>query len=508
MSTILCVDEEPAVGVVLERALHELGHRTVMASRVDEALSAIGRQPFDLILSDTQLPDASGLDLLRTLAEQGQEIPVIMMTNYSSVEDAVASIRSGAIDYLTKPVRLEALRLAVNNAIEVVRLRRENEEFRRRIDERQSLIVGTHPAMQAVLDTIAAVAPTRASILLEGESGTGKEMFARAIHEQSPRAARPFVTVNCAALPEGLVESTLFGHERGAFTGANARFVGAFERAHQGTLLLDEISEMRLDLQSKLLRAIQEQEFERVGGSTTVKVDVRIIATTNRNLAGEVAAGRFRQDLFYRLSVVPIHTPPLRDRLGDLPLLVEHFAHVSATELGVRPPTVAPETYDLLRARPWRGNIRELANAVERAVILCRSGKLTPDLFPVAPPPSPYANGAAHAAAHGAAHDHAPIKLAGPGRPARYPVPGLEGTGGEGRNGWSAGEANGAAGLHAHDGATAVAEETCDLTELERDAIRRALGRTNGNRTRAARLLGISERTLRKKLNSGFLEAH
>jgi len=498
VSTILCVDEEPAVGVVLERALNELGHRTVMVSRVDEALAAVSRQPFDLILADTQLPDASGLDLLRALQEQGQDIPVVMMTNYSSVEDAVASIRGGAIDYLTKPVRIEALRLAVTNGIEVIRLRRENDEFRRRIDERQSLIVGSHPATQAVLDTIAAVAPTRASILLEGESGTGKEMFARAIHEQSTRSARPFITVNCAALPEGLVESTLFGHERGAFTGANARFMGAFERAHQGTLLLDEISEMRLDLQSKLLRAIQEQEFERVGGSTTVKVDVRIIATTNRNLAAEVAAGRFRQDLFYRLSVVPIHTPPLRERMDDLPLLVEHFAGLSAGELGVRTPVVTPETYELLRRRPWRGNIRELANAVERAVILSRTGKLTPDLFPAEW--TPQADAPAPPA-------YPVVKLAGPGRPTRYPVSALGGDSGDTRGPWTPADADSAALGLPHEVGTAVVEETCDLTELEKDAIRRALGRTNGNRTRAARLLGISERTLRKKLNSGFLEA-
>jgi DNA-binding NtrC family response regulator len=469
------------------RALQELGHRTVMTSRVDEALAAANRQPFDLILADTRLPDASGLDLLRSLHELGQDVPVIMMTNYSSVEDAVTSIRGGAIDYLTKPLRFEALRLAVNNAIEVVRLRKENDEYRHRIDERQRLIVGSHPSVRALMDTIAAVAPTRASILLEGESGTGKELLARAIHAQSSRADRPFITVNCAALPEGLVESTLFGHERGAFTGANARFVGAFERAHQGTLLLDEISEMRLDLQSKLLRAIQEQEFERVGGSATVKVDVRIITTTNRNLAAEVAAGRFRADLFYRLSVVPVHTPPLRERLEDLPELVEHFADLSATELGVRVPMISDDTFAALAERPWEGNIRELANAVERAVLLCKGGRLTPDLFPVAPTGSPGARSRAAPVPPVAA---AVVTLAGPGRPARVPMSAF-------------GSGQGAD--LASNAATAVAE-SYDLTELERDAMRRALGATGGNRTRAARLLGISERTLRKKLNSGFLD--
>jgi DNA-binding NtrC family response regulator len=449
MPTILCIDDEPSVGVVLEQALTEIGHQPVLATSVDEGLEAVSRQSFDLIISDFRMPNATGIDLLNQLRQQGYDIPVIIMTGYSSVENAVLSMRHGAVDYLTKPLRAEALRIAVNNAIEVVRLRRENEDYRREISQLRGAraIVGESAALKRVMETIAAVAPTRATILLEGESGTGKELFARAIHEQSPRREQPFVTVNCAALPEGLVESALFGHERGAFTGATARTPGAFERAHGGSLLLDEISEMRPDLQPKLLRAIQEQEFERVGGHQPVKVDVRLMATTNRVLRAEVEAGRFRSDLYYRINVVPIHAPPLRERTEDVPLLVQHFVEQVAANVGVKAPLVTPETFEALKRRPWPGNIRELANAVERAVIMCRTGRLLPEAF--GPEPGPAAGGG-------------------------------------------------------HDGSAAVAAAALvyDLERLERVAIERALSATGGHRTRAAELLGISERTLRNKLNT------
>jgi DNA-binding NtrC family response regulator len=446
MSNILCIDDEPSVGVVLEHHLSEIGHQPTLARSVDEGLRAVREGEFDLIISDYRMPNATGLDLLELLRQQGYDIPVIIMTGYSSIEHAVLSIRHGAVDYLTKPLRQEALRIAVNNAIEVARLRRENETYRREIStlRGQRVIVGESRALRAVLETLGMVAPTRATVLLEGESGTGKELFARALHAQSPRKDQPFITVNCAALPEGLVESTLFGHERGAFTGATQRQAGAFERAHRGTLLLDEISEMRLDLQSKLLRAIQEQEFERVGGSQTVRVDVRLVATTNRDLLAEVAAGRFRQDLYYRLAVVPVKSPPLRDRLEDLPLLVQHFVDQAALELGVKAPIVRPEALEGVRQRPWPGNVRELANAVERAVLLSRGAPLGAEAFLL------------------------------PGAPA----------------------AGGAAADPAADAAG-----TLNLRELERLTITRALATTSGHRQRAAELLGISERTLRNKLN-------
>jgi DNA-binding NtrC family response regulator len=364
------------------------------------------------------------------------------------------SIKSGAIDYLTKPIRAETLEIAVRQALEVVRLRRENETFRREIVKirGQRTLVGDSEAFRRAMEVVGTVAASRATVLLQGESGTGKEHFARAIHDQSPRAEEPFITVNCAALPEGLVESALFGHEKGAFTGATVRSAGAFERAHGGTLLLDEISEMRVDLQSKLLRVIQEQEFERVGGQQPIQVDVRLIAATNRDLKTEVDAGRFRGDLYYSLNVVSIRTPSLRERLEDIPRLAHHFATRSAELHGRSPPTIAPDTLEILQRYPWPGNVRELATAVERAVILCRGDVLQRTDFD---------QQIRDAAAH-------------PGRPA----------------------------IVTDAGAPGPDAIDYNLDALERVAIERALAATGGNRTRAARLLGISERTLRNKLNS------
>ena len=459
MSTILCIEDEPTVSATLENNLRAMGHRAVLAASIDEGIRAVARETFDLIISDHQMPDGSGIDLLAALKRNGQDIPVIMTSSYNSVEQAVTSIRHGAVDYLTKPLRSEAVRIAVTNAIELDRMRRVNDDFQREISSLRGSrsIVGSSPALRAVMDVVRNVAPTRATVLLEGESGTGKELFARAIHEMSPRAHQPFVTVNCAALPEGLVESTLFGHERGAFTGATTRAQGAFERAHRGTLLLDEVSEMRLDLQAKLLRAIQEQEFERVGGNQPIKVDVRIVATTNRDLRAEVEAGRFRRDLYFRLHVVPIHTPPLRERLEDIPELAEHFVHQIAAQHGVKPPSITPEAIEVLLRRRWTGNIREFGNAIERALILCRDGRLTAEALVL-----PEAEG----------HPQAPLTT--PTQSAAAVTPTLAGP--------------------------TTADAVFNLDVLERLTIQRALEATGGHRTKAARMLGISERTLRNKL--------
>ncbi len=459
MSTILCIDDEPAVSASLESALRGMGHRSVFAVSLDEGIRAVARESFDLIISDHQMPDGSGIDLLTALKRGGRDVPVIMTSSYHSVEQAVRSIRHGAVDYLTKPLRTEAVRIAVTNAIELDRMRRMNDDFQREISSLRGAraIVGSGPALRAVMEMVQNVAPTRATVLLEGESGTGKELFARAIHEQSPRAHQPFITVNCAALPEGLVESTLFGHERGAFTGATSRAQGAFERAHRGTLLLDEVSEMRFDLQAKLLRAIQEQEFERVGGHQVIRVDVRIVATTNRDLRAEVEAGRFRRDLYFRLHVVPIQMPPLRDRVEDIPELAEHFVRTIADQLGVRAPRLTPEALNMLRRRRWTGNIRELGNALERALILCRDGQLTAESLRL--PEDEEVPGAPSRAILSIAERLEAL------------VPGGD-------------------------------ESSLDLELLERHAIRRALERTGGHRTRAAQLLGICERTLRNKLKA------
>src|SRR5215207_3863197 len=362
MATILYVDDEPAIVLILEDTLERAGHATVGAHSVPEALQALAKGNIDLIISDYRMPGLTGLEFLELLQQEGYDVPLIMLTGYATIEHAVAAIKAGAVDYITKPVRPEQLELSVAPALVVVRLRRENDRLRREVmefrNERQ--IIGDSGAIRRVLQTVATAAPTRATVLLEGESGTGKELFARSIHAQSERRDGPFIKLNCAALPEGLVESALFGHEKGAFTGAIRRVEGAFERAHQGTLLLDEIGEMRIHLQAKLLRVLQEQEFERVGGSSPIKVDVRIIATTNRNLAAYAAQGHFRQDLFFRLSVLPISLPPLRDRPGDIPLLAHRFAIRIANEMGKEIRGLAPETVELLQRYDWPGNVREL----------------------------------------------------------------------------------------------------------------------------------------------------
>ena len=450
MSNVLCIDEEGGVLQALGKSLREMGHRPVLATSLRTGVEAVLREEVDLIISDHRFSDGSGVELLEMLRRRGSEIPVIMMSSYSSVEQAVLAMRHGAVDYLTKPPRAEAIRIAVKNAIEIDRMRRVTEGYRRELTTLGGprALVGSSPVFHRVLEVVEGVAQSRATILIEGESGTGKELIARAIHERSPREPQPFVTLNCAALPEGLVESALFGHERGAFTGATGRLVGAFERAHRGTLLLDEVSEMRFDLQSKLLRAIQEHEIERVGGGRSIAVDVRIVATTNRDLLAEVERGAFRRDLYYRLAVVPIRMPALRERPEDIPELVEHFATFFAAQLGIRRPEVTPEALESLRRRPWPGNVRELANAVERAVILDHSGRLSVETF-------------------------------GPG--AALGEPAVPGSG---------------------EAAPAAEPEIFDLRAIQRRAIDRALTATGGHRTRAAQLLGISDRTLRNRLRA------
>jgi DNA-binding NtrC family response regulator len=467
MATILYVDDEPAIGLILEDTLERAGHTTVGAHSVPEALQALAKGNVDLIISDYRMPGLTGLEFLELLRQEGYDVPLIMLTGYATIEHAVAAIKAGAVDYITKPVRPEQLELSVAQALEVVRLRRENDTLRREVMEfrNERAIIGESLQIRRLLQTVTTAAPTRATVLLEGESGTGKELFARAIHDASDRRDRPFIKLNCAALPEGLVESALFGHEKGAFTGAIKRVEGAFERAHLGTLLLDEISEMRLDLQAKLLRVLQEQEFERVGGSSPIKVDVRIIATTNRNLATYAEQGHFRQDLFFRLSVLPISLPPLRDRPGDIPLLAQRFAVRIANEIGKEIRGLAPETVEMLQRYEWPGNVRELQHAVERAVILSPDSILQPASF-----------------------DGQRFGLSPRGT---GPLPAQSRT---------ARIAEGlAAAATAPDGAVVLT--SLDVGDAESRLIERALEVSGGNRTRAAELLGISVRTLRNKLN-------
>lgn len=458
MATILYVDDEPAIGLILEDTLERMGHTPVGARNVPEALQALARGDVELIISDYRMPGLSGLEFLTLLRQEGYDVPLMMLTGYASIENAVESIRAGALDYITKPVQPQQLEHAVEKALDFVRLQRENDALRREVMEIRSerQIIGDSAAMRRLLQTVSTAAPTRATVLLQGESGTGKELFARALHDQSDRNGKPFIKLNCAALPEGLVESALFGHEKGAFTGAIRRVEGAFERAHGGTLLLDEISEMRLDLQAKLLRVLQEQEFERVGGTSPLRVDVRIIATTNRDLAAEVEAGRFRQDLFYRLSVIPLRLPPLRERREDIPTLAYRFALRTAADVGKEISGIAPEALAQLTEYEWPGNVRELQHAVERAVILSSGPLLQPGHF------EGQRFGVAHAWSRPAARTFEPP-----------PAP--------------------------NDG---VVLTTLNLGEAETVLIGRALQVTGGNRTRAAELLGLSVRTLRNKLNA------
>src|SRR5688572_3718097 len=457
MANILFVDDEPAIGLILRDTLERLGHQATGATNVPEALAALEKTEIDLIISDFRMPGLSGLDFLELLRDGGRDIPLIMLTGHATIEHAVAAIKAGASDYITKPLQAEQLEHAVNQALELTRLKRENEALRQEVMEMRAEkeIVAKSAVMRSVLQTVSTAAPTRATVLLQGESGTGKELFARAIHDQSERRDRAFVKLNCAAMPEGLVESALFGHEKGAFTGAIKRVEGAFERADGGTLLLDEITEMRLDLQSKLLRVLQEQEFERVGGSETIEVDVRIVATTNRDIEQSVERGEFRRDLFYRLAVLPIRIPSLRERPEDIPILAQHFAQRAATDLGREISAFAPDAMTLLQRYEWPGNVRELQHAVERAVILTPGSVLLASSFET-------------------------IRVAVTGR--KTPFAGLTAVGSDSKA----------------EGAVLLA--TLNIDEAEATLIELALRETGGNRTKAAELLGVTDRTLRNKL--------
>jgi len=438
---ILVVDDEPAQRELVGGFLRKQGFDVVEAAGGGEAVARFKREPFDLVLTDQRMPDLSGLDVLEAVRSASPETAVVIMTAYGTIETAVSAIKAGAADYLTKPLNLDELLHRVHRVRERHHLVRENRELREALTERHRVegIVGDSGQMQEVLSLVRRVAASDATVLIRGESGTGKELIARALHYASPRAAGPLVKVNCAALAESLLEAELFGHEKGAFTGAVASRKGRFELADGGSIFLDEIGDLPPHLQVKLLRVLQEREFERVGSSRSVKVDVRLLAATHRNLEALVRDGRFRDDLYYRINVVTIMLPPLRERREDLPPLIEHFLRTFAEKNGKTVRGVTREAREALLRYDYPGNIRELENLMERAVVLTRDDVIGMEDLPLtleAPPPE------------------------------------------------------------SGEGAGLIAA----VEGLERRMIREALARAEGTQTRAAELLGISERVLRYKL--------
>ena len=446
---ILVVDDEASQRELVGGFLKKQGHEVLLAGSGAEALTRVRETRVDLVLSDFKMPGMSGIELLRGVKGVNPEIPFILVTAYGTVETAVQAMREGAADYLTKPLDLEELQLRIGNVTEQVRLRSAVRDLQARLVERHRLegIIGESGRMQEVLALVKQVAPSDATVLVRGESGTGKELIARAIHFNSRRAAGPLVTLNCAALPEQLLESELFGHEKGAFTGAVAQRKGRFELADGGSIFLDEIGDLTPALQVKLLRVLQERQFERLGGTRTLTVDVRILAATHRDLEQAMRDGTFREDLYYRLNVVSIQIPPLRERREDIAALLEHFLLRFAQKNRREVTGITAAARDALLRYDYPGNVRELENVVERAVLLCRGRVIDlPDL---------------------------PVTLR----------PGERGT------------------------AEAEPRSLPDLVEsIERQAIRAALERHGGVQTQAAEELGISERVLRYKMRKYGLE--
>ena len=379
--SILIVDDEKAIQTSLRGVLEDESYRVGTVGSGDQALSRIGEDPPDLVLLDVWMPGMDGLEVLAEIKRVRPEQPVVMISGHGTIETAVKATKLGAYDFIEKPLSLEKTLLAVARALEHSRLERENRALRERLERGQE-IVGQSAALQELRRQIAIAAPTSGRVLIHGENGSGKELVARAIHALSARREGPFVEVNCAAIPEELIESELFGHERGAFTGAVARRKGKFQLADGGTLFLDEVGDMSLKTQAKVLRVLEEQAFDRVGGTESIRTDVRVIAASNQNLSDLIAGGRFRDDLFYRLNVIPIHVPPLRERKEDMPLLVEHFIRVFSLENGKRPKTVSVEALAYFLSYDWPGNIRELRNMVERLVIMSPREVIGPEDLP------------------------------------------------------------------------------------------------------------------------------
>ncbi|HTI72754.1 MAG TPA: sigma-54 dependent transcriptional regulator [Candidatus Limnocylindria bacterium] len=461
---IIVLEDDVIIRRHLEQQLRNRRYEVASAATVAAAQEYLSRDNFDLMFVDVRLPDGEGTDLLRELQSRAQKPLVVMMTGFASVESAVACMRDGAFDYLIKPFSSDQIDITLKKAEEFTRLVKVNHHLSHDpVDESGTSLLGRSTAMQQLRDLIRRVARTDATVLVQGESGTGKELVSRAIYRESPRANMPFITVNCAAIPENLIESEFFGHEKGSFTGAQNKREGRFELAHGGTILLDEVSEVSPQVQAKLLRVLQERELERVGGNRTIKVDVRVIATTNRNLQESVAKKEFRQDLYFRLNVVPVFVPPLRQRREDISQLAEAFLKRFSRKHGVRVTGISAGCTSTLLAHDWPGNVRELQNVIERAVILCPDGEeINPSHLGFQPGQG----------LSGGGFDSGPsLSAASVGNP-------MPGSGNPGSP-----------------------DEVVTLAELEKQAILRALDSCKGNRTHAAKRLGISIRTMRNKLH-------
>ncbi len=452
MSRILVVEDKASLRAVLRKTLEAEGYQVEEAADAADAARLLRTGPFLLVLTDLKIPKGDGHAVLEAALAEDPLVPVVVMTAFGTVEDAVRAMKDGAFDFLSKPVDTSHLLVLVERAAAQRRLLTENILLKEEFAERFGMprIIGDAPALKTLTEQVRKVASTTATVLLFGESGTGKELFARAVHELSPRSGRPFVAINCAAIPESLLENELFGHEKGAYTGASATRAGKFEMADRGTLFLDEIGELSAAVQAKVLRVLQEKSFERVGGTATLTVDVRLIAATNRNLERAVAERSFREDLYFRLSVVPLTIPPLRERPGDIPLLVDHFLARFSRDMKRRsPPRVSDAAMEALAGWSWPGNIRELQNCIERALILCDGDEILPG------------------------HLHlTPVGKASPAAPGPDLTVPLE-------------EAKGKA-----------------ARDVEAAYVREALRRASGDRDRAAAFLGISPRDLRTRLKS------
>ncbi len=464
---ILVVDDEESIRWALRKALEREGYRVVLAANGAEGLMRASDPSVDLVLMDIKMPGADGLDILSRMKETRPQLPVIIMTAFGTLQAAVQAMTRGAYDYITKPFDFGELTMTVRRVFEIRELTERVAQMEARSGRPFDFggVVGLCPAMQQIFKLVGKMAASDLTVLIRGESGTGKELLAQAIHYNSRRSTRSFVAVNCAAIPRELLESELFGHERGAFTGASALRRGKFELAEGGTIFLDEIGDMAMELQAKILRVLQERQFERVGGERSQAANVRVIAATNQNLEAAIAQKSFREDLYYRLNVVAMHLPPLRERIEDIPLLVNHFLHLFAEEQQQDRKTVAPETLDLMLAYRWPGNVRELENVVKRACALASTSLILPEQLPAA-------------LLHSKEHDTA-----------------------AGRSSFERMLSQGIIGelsrlQQERDGQI----YSYFLAMLERPLLLRILERTGGNQLRAAELLGINRNTLRKKL--------